>query len=338
MEINELKILLKRRIKNTFIYRRLLLWHCKRMSNKNLDQVERYNSKRYRKRAAEINVGKHRKINWEKPTAYTEKVNYSKIYAATQEKGRLTDKYAVREWVASKIGEEHLVPLVGKGVYDSVDEIDFNALPDQFVLKCTHDSGSVLICRDKKKFSINKAKRALKFYLKRNHAYSTCEMHYRDIPPRIISEKYMGGELRDYKFWCFHGKPCYLWVDFDRFKNHKRNFYDMEWNLQPFNEHNHGNYLGKAEKPEQFEEMIEIAKALSEGFDHVRVDLFIAEGKVYFGEMTFTNGSGLEFVTPQEWDGKLGELWNLDLTLRDRYKDNRNIKLKDMVITEEMDK
>lgn len=332
MELNELKILLRRKIKNSFIYRKLLLWHCKRISGKNLDEAERYNGKMYSKKAAHYyKDGKHYNIDWDRPLAYSEKLNYSKIYGATAKKAELTDKYAVREWVAGKIGSEHLVPLVGKGVYDSVDDIDFDELPNQFVLKCTHDSGSVVICKDKSKFNIKKAKKTLKFYQKRNHAYSTCEMHYRDIPPRIVAEKYLGDNLKDYKFLCFHGNPYYVWVDFDRFTNHRRNFYDMDWNVQPFIE-KYPPYLEKAEKPEHFEALIEAAKTLSEEFDQVRVDLFIVDGKVYFGEMTFTNGSGLEIISPREWDEKIGLLWNLDLTLRDRYKSKRNTKLKEMEI------
>ena len=266
-------------------------------------------------------------IDWNNPTTYTEKVNYSKLYGASSVKTKLTDKVAVREWVKEKIGSEYLIPLLG--VYDSFEEIPFGELPNQFVIKCNHDSASVNVCDDKEKIDLPLLKKQYNFFLKRNYAYMTCEMHYKDIPHRIIIEQYMGSSICDYKFLCFNGKPEYCWVDVDRFANHKRNVYDMDWNLQPFNQMPYGNSESTIEKPKQFEKMKWLAEVLCEGFDHVRVDLYFVDGKVYFGEMTFTNGSGTKLIDPSEWDKKIGDLWKLDTTLRNKVKNKNKLRLKD---------
>ena len=126
----------------------------------------------------------------------------------------------------------------------------------------------------------------------------------------------MGDSIEDYKFMCFNGKTYYCWVDFDRFSNHKRNIYDMNWNLQKFNQYNYGNYEKDFSCPEKFNEMKEIVKKLCSEFDQVRVDLYLINGNIYFGEMTFTNGNGFEKITPDVWNEKLGDLWELDLSNR----------------------
>lgn len=291
------------------IYNKYLLYVYKKREKLSFEDIENIISERYYK---EFN----RKLSWDNPKTYTEKTNVSKVYGFKDEKRKqLTDKYLVRDWVENKIGKEYLIPLYG--AYNSFDEIDFNKLPDKFVIKCNHDSGSVTLCNDKSKLDLKKLKYKYdKFYLKRNFAYIGYEMHYKDIEPKILIEKYMGDKIRDYKFLCFDGKPYYCWVDFDRFGNHKRNFYDMNWKLQPFNQYSYGNFDKDVKKPKQFEEMKKIAEKLSSGFDHVRVDLYLIEDKIYFGEMTFTNGNGFEKITPDDWDYKLGKLWNL--------KDNRS--------------
>ena len=307
------------------LYNDLRLWRYFNTSNKTLDQAENEINKLYKKRC-----GSEKNIDWNSPKTYTEKINYSKLYAATLEKTMLTDKIKVRKWVAEKIGEDYLVPLLY--VYDSVSGIDFNILPDQFVLKCNHDSGSVIICNNKETFNWKKAKKNLSFYIKRNFAYMTCEMHYKDIRPKIMIEKFMGNNIKDYKFLCFDGIPRFCWIDIDRFGNHKRNIYDMNWNLQPFNQMSYGNTEYSIDKPHKFDEMVDIVKNLCRGFDHVRVDMYLINDKVYFSEMTFTNGSGTEKISPEEWDIELGKYWKLDMSLRDRYSSLRSLRLKDMVI------
>ena len=250
-------------------------------------------------------------LHWDSPKRYTEKLNVSKLLCATSEKTILADKYLVREWVASVIGEEYLIPLLG--VYDNFDQIDFDELPDKFVIKCNHDSGSVTLCD--KSVGIDKKLLKLKYdyYLKRNLADMNFEMHYESIKPRIIIEKYMGANINDYKFICMGGCSYYCRVDCDRFINHRRNIYDMDWNLQPFNEGEYQNSETPISKPKNFELMKKIVSQLCKEFDCVRVDLYEITGKIYFGEMTFTSGNGMEKIIPDEYDFKLGELWEFDL-------------------------
>lgn len=291
------------------LYNKYKLYKLKSRENLSFDEIEKQISKRYREKFG-------RELSWENPQTYTEKTNVSKVYGYKEKiRGELSDKYLVRNWVKKKIGEKYLIPLYG--VYDSIDDVDFSKLPDKFVVKCNHDSGSVTLCSDKSKLDLKELKYKYdKFYLKRNFAYAGFEMHYKDIKPKILIEKYMGDKISDYKFLCFDGEPYYCWVDFDRFGNHKRNFYDMDWKLQPFNQYSYGNYDKTVKRPKKFDEMKKIAKKLSNGFDHVRVDLYIVDDEIYFGEMTFTNGNGFEAITPDEWDYKLGSLWKL--------KSNRN--------------
>ena len=235
--------------------------------------------------------------------------NYSEI------KKELADKYTVRKWIANKIGDKYLIPLIG--VYDKFDDIDFSKLPKKFVMKCNHDSGSVTICNNKENLNLKELRSDYNFYLKRNFADLNFEMHYKEIKPKILIEKNMGENINDYKFLCFDGKPYYCWVDVDRFHNHKRNVYDMKWELQPFNQSFYGNSVKKIEKPERFDEMIKLCEILSKDFDHVRIDLYDIKGKIFFGEMTFTNGDGMEMITPKEYDVELGKLWK-------NFKSNRN--------------
>lgn len=261
-------------------------------------------------------TGQH--VNWDNPRAYTEKMQLEKLFHNYPLKTMLADKYRVREWVASKIGEKYLVPLCGKGVYNSPYDIDFSELPNQFVIKTNSGSGDVSIVRDKSQLSLKDIKRIkarMNYYLHCNFAWIGYELHYSDIESKLLVEQLIECEdedLPDYKFLCFGGKPLYCWVDKGRYHNHKRNVYDLDWNLQDWNQRDYGNYEGIIEKPEKFDEMIEIATKLSEGFAHVRVDLYNVKGQIYFGEMTFTNGCGFEKIIPYEADLMLGGLWNLD--------------------------
>lgn len=248
-------------------------------------------------------------LHWDSPERYTEKLNVSKLLCATSEKTKLADKYLVREWVSSVIGEEYLIPVLG--VYDDFDQIDFDELPDKFVIKCNHDSGSVTLCD--KSVGIDKKLLKLKYdyYLKRNLADMNFEMHYENIKPRIIIEKYMGANIKDYKFICMGGHSYYCRVDCDRFINHKRTIYDMDWKRQSFSIGDYPSSDIAINRPDQFDLMKEIVLKLCKGIDQVRVDLYEIDGKVYFGEMTFTSDNGMDKIYPDEYDFKLGELWNL---------------------------
>lgn len=262
-----------------------------------------------------------RPLNWENPQTYNEKIQVSKLYMPTPEKTRLADKYAVREWIAGRIGSEYLIPLLG--VYDSFDQIDFDALPDSFVIKCNHDSGSVTLVKDKSKIDRTALKSKYDRHMRMNFAWMGWEMHYRDIKPKIVIEKYIDdAAARDYSFFCFGGKPYYCAIDiYDRFthKRYGRNFYGMKWDLQPFSL-GYANYTGSVLCPDNFDELKAVAEKLAEGFPHVRVDLYSAGSKVYFGEMTFSHASGSQKFTPDEWDYKLGALWPFDTSIRSQVR------------------
>lgn len=263
----------------------------------------------------EMRIGKP--LDWSNLETYTEKMQWAKLFDKDERKVTLSDKYAVRSWVEAKIGSEYLIPLVGK--WDSYKEINFSELPEQFVMKTNHGSGDAVIVRDKMNMSFADRiamRRKIQEALRRDYGARFCEWHYSKIKPCIIVEQYVeSGEtdLQDYKFLCFDGEPYFCWVDVGRYTDHKRNVYDLNWQLQGWNQKDYGNARGEVKKPANFEKMIEIARILSRGFSHVRVDLYNVSGKIYFGEMTFTNGSGFEEITPNSADLMLGRLWNLPI-------------------------
>lgn len=256
-------------------------------------------------------------LDWDNLNTYTEKMQWEKIYDSNSLKPILADKYAVREWVKEKIGEEYLIPLLG--VWDCFDDIDFDSLPGQFVIKTNHGTGTNYIVKNKSEFNAKRAKRMIDDWMATDYGYYSLELHYTRIKPKIIIEKYLEteyGELQDYKFLCFDGKPYYCWVDMGRYSTHTRNVYNLEWELQPWKQERYGLYGKPIPKPENFEKMVELAEKLSEGFSHVRVDLYNIDGKIYFGEMTFTNGSGLDRIIPEEYDRMLGDLWKVNTSER----------------------
>ena len=225
-------------------------------------------------------------------------------------KTRLADKYLVRDWIKEKIGEEYLVPLLG--VWDSFDEIDFDKLPNRFVLKCNHGSGMNILVRDKASFDHTEARKKIESWMQMNFACNSMEMQYRDIPHKIIAEEYLSDSIKDYRFYCFSGTPCQVWVDlYSGTPDHVRSIYDMEWNKLDLRctWPDGGEIL--AEKPRNFEKMKELAAVLSKKFSFVRVDLFEVDSRIYMGEMTFTPMSGNGKFDPAEWDKKLGEMFVL---------------------------
>ncbi len=223
----------------------------------------------------------------------------------------MVDKYAVREYIAKTIGEKYLIPMLG--IWDSPDEIDFDSLPNQFVLKCTHNSGfGMHICKDKSKLDINEVKKGLRKGLRENHFITTREWPNKDIPPRIIAEEYIvdesGAELKDYKFFCFNGKVELIEVDFDRFENHKRNLYTPEWEFVDETIEFPNDKERQFEKPKMLDEMVEIAQKLSSGMSMIRIDLYHTKDKVYFGEITFSPDSGWGKFSSEELNLRMGEL------------------------------
>gem|GEM_PF-90524 len=256
----------------------------------------------------------NKKLDLNNPRTFNEKIQWLKLYDSTPLKTRLADKYLVRDWIKDKIGEEYLIHLLG--VYNSFDEIDFDMLPNQFVLKANHGSAWNAVVKDKTEFDKEKKKSRFDDFMRTNFAYRAgLELHYRDIKPKIIAEKYMvdeSGQLKDYRFVCFGGEPKFIWVDFDRYTDHKRNIYDLEWNLLPFSL-NYPKGDDSLSPPANLKEMISLAKDLSEGFYHVRVDFYSINSKIYFGEMTFTNAAGIGKFEPAKWDGIWGEMIKLPI-------------------------
>ena len=260
------------------------------------------------KRTYKINFG--RELNLENPVRYTEKLQWLKLYDHRPEYTTMVDKYLVKQYVAERIGEQYVIPLLG--VWENVDDIDFSALPEQFVLKTTHDSGALVICKDKKNLDIKAAKKRLNHFLKRRYYDCNREWPYKNVKPRIIAEKYMEDsrykELRDYKFFTFGGEPKVLYIAQGRGKGEPTvaDFFDMAFNHLPFTI-DHDMAPVPPEKPVNFELMKELAAKLSKGTPQLRVDFYEVDGKVYFGEMTFFHCSGMESFHPDEWDRIFGD-------------------------------
>lgn len=255
-----------------------------------------------------------KKLNLDNPRTFSEKLQWLKLNNRKEEYTKMVDKYEVREYIADKIGEEYLIPILG--VYDRFEDINFEELPKQFVIKCTHDSGGVVICKDKENLDKEQLRRKFNKLLNRNYYYSSREWPYKNVKPRIICEKYMvddsGDELKDYKFMCFNGEVKCLFVCLNRNSSNGLNvdFYDLEWNIMPF-ERKYENSGKKIKKPKNFDKMIELSKELSKDIPFLRVDFYEIKGKVYFGELTFYPGSGMEEFRPYKYDEILGSWINL---------------------------
>lgn len=253
-----------------------------------------------------------KRLNLESPQTYNEKLQWLKLHDRKPEYTQMVDKYEVRAFVKEQLGEEYLIPLVG-GPWRSFDQIDFDMLPEQFVLKVTHDSGGVIVCKDKKKFDYFAARKKLGKALKHNYYHRTREWPYKNVVPQIIAEQYMedstSQELRDYKFFCFDGTPKALFIATERQTagvETKFDFFDMKYNhLEIRNGHPNAEIL--PDKPQQFEQMQELARKLSKGIPHVRVDFYEVDGRIYFGEITFYHWSGMIPFEPKEWDKTFGE-------------------------------
>ena len=234
-------------------------------------------------------------LNLINPRTYNEKIQWMKLYDSTSTKTKLADKYLVREWVKEKIGEEYLIPLLG--VWDNFDDIDFDKLPNKFVLKCNHGCAYNIIVKNKDKLNKEKTRKKIEKWLKKDYGMRGYELHYSNIPRKIIAEEYIenaNSDLYDYKVWCFNGKAHYIQFLSERnTKGLKMAFYDRNWNKQNF-AYSHPLDEKTVQKPKGLKILLELAEKLSKGFNHVRVDFYITNsGKIYFGEMTFTSCSGI---------------------------------------------
>lgn len=249
------------------------------------------------------------KLNLNNPVTFNEKMQWLKIYQKKNDHSYMTDKARVRDYIEKKIGKEYLIDTVG--IYDSYEDIKFEDLPDEFVVKCTHDSGSVILCNSKEDLIRNKNK--LKKALKRKYYLAGREYSYKGITPRLIIEKKLTNDpdkgLRDYKFYCFNGEPTYLYISEGLLKHStaRISFYNIDYSLADFCRSDYPRLDYLPEKPVNYEKMLDICKILSEGNPFVRVDLYEVDGKIYFSELTFSPCGGYMPFEPKEYDRILGE-------------------------------
>lgn len=257
-------------------------------------------------------------LNFDDPQTFNEKLQWLKLYDRKPEYTTMVDKYAVKKYVADKIGEEYIIPTLG--VWNNFDEIDFDKLPEQFVLKCTHDSGGLVIVRNKNEMNKKAAKKKLTRSLKRNYYWGNREWPYKDVPRRIVCEKFMQDKnsehsLTDYKFYCFNGDPKFLYVS-SGLENHtsaKISFLKLDWSFADFYRTDYKPFDTLPLKPEHYDEMLKISSILSRGILFLRVDLYEIEGKIYFSELTFSPCAAFMPFSPLEWDKKLGDMIDLNL-------------------------
>lgn len=251
-----------------------------------------------------------KKINWDNPQTYNEKLQWLKIYDRQDRYTKMVDKYEAKNYVKNIIGQEYIIPTIG--IYDKFEDINFDKLPQQFVMKCTHDSGGLVICKDKNKLNLKETKKKIDKCLKVNYFNCWKEWPYRNVKPRIIIEKYMSNSdsegINDYKFFCFNGKVKLLFIATDRVRENeetKFDFYDENFNHLPI-KNGHPNAIIPPSKPINFEKMKELAEILSTDIPHLRVDFYEINGKIYFGELTFSHWAGMVPFEPEEYDLILG--------------------------------
>lgn len=248
--------------------------------------------------------------NWKNPQTFNEKLQWLKLYYRRPEYTTMVDKYAVKEYVSNIIGEKYIIPTIG--VWDKPEDIEWNILPNQFVLKTTHGGGSegVVICRDKATFDIKGAIEKLTKSLKQDISSTLREWPYKNVPRRIIAEKYLEGEnneLEDYKVFNFDGEPRMIQVDYNRFKGHLRNLYTQDWERIDASIGYPSDPRKEFTKPEVLEELKDLCRKLSAGIPYVRSDFYIVDNKIYFGELTFFHGSGFERTIPEDFNKTIGD-------------------------------
>lgn len=253
----------------------------------------------------------HRFANLKHPQTFNDKLQWLKLHDRNPLYTTLVDKYAVKKWVAAQIGEQYIIPTLG--VWEKAEDINFDALPNQFVLKCNHSGGgNVIICRDKAQLDKQETIKKLAHQLQNNSYWYGREWPYKNVKPCIIAEKFMEDSpqegLSDFKLMCFNGKVKCSFTCTERFSKNglKVTFYDPNWQVMPFERHYPRSKTPLA-KPLNYDEMVALAGKLSKGIPFVRVDFYSVQGKTYFGELTFYPGSGLEEFTPPQWDKTFGD-------------------------------
>lgn len=272
---------------------------------------EAYLRKMYRARMG-------RPLNLDNPQLFSEKLQWLKLHDRNPLYTQLVDKYRVREYIAEKLGEEYLIPLLG--VWEDPDDIDFDALPDQFVLKCNHNSGTgMCICQDKSKLDYDAVRKELRKGLQEDFFLRAREWPYKNVPRKVVGEAYLTNnsgtdELTDYKFFCFQGEMKCFKVDFDRFLEHRANWYDRDGTLLPFGEESCPPcYEKHIILPETLTRMIDLAQTLSKALPFARVDLYSVDDRIYFGELTLFPACGWGRLTDDRWDATMGQWLALPL-------------------------
>ena len=288
-----------------------LIWYIKKpirivfyLDNKGIIKL---NDKLYLKLMFKYRFGK--KLDLNNPQTFNEKLQWLKLNDRKNKYIEMVDKYEVKNYVSRIIGNKYIIPTIG--VYSKFEDINFEELPNSFVIKTTHDSGGIAICKDKSTFDIAQSKKTINSSLHYNYFYSGREWPYKGVKPRIIIERYMEDEntknIRDYKFFCFNGEAKIFKIDFDRFVEHHANYYDLNGNILPFGEKNYPpKYDKQINMPVNLKEMIKYANLLSKNIPFVRIDFYEINKKLYFGEITFYPASGLCEFTDYGWDLKLG--------------------------------
>ncbi len=251
-----------------------------------------------------------KRLDLKNPKTFNEKLQWLKLYDRNPQYTRMVDKWDAKNYISEKIGEKYIIPTLG--VWENFDDIDFDVLPKQFVLKCTHDSGSIVIVKDKDKFDKKAARKKLQKGLKREMFYTGREWPYKNVPRRIIAEKYMIEDasqkesvLTDYKFFCFEGEAKIMYASKDKAEEPATDFYDMEGTRLNMRMKDPNSKDG-IPLPKNFEKMKEIATLLSQGVHHLRVDFYECDGEIYVGELTFYHCSGFAKIHPEEWEQTLG--------------------------------
>lgn len=249
------------------------------------------------------------KLDLNTPKTFNEKLQWLKLYDRKEIYTKMVDKYEAKEYVSNIIGREYIVKTLG--IYDKFDDINFRELPNKFVIKCTHDSGGVIICKDKEKFNVKRAKNKINKKLRQNFYYNAREWPYKNVKPRIIIEEYLENinneGLADYKIMCFNGKAMcsFVCIERDSTTGVKINFYDRSWNKMDVERH-YKNFNKNIERPKNYDKMIEFSEKLAKNIKFLRVDFYEINGKLYFGELTFYPGAGYEEFNPFEYDKLLG--------------------------------
>lgn len=248
----------------------------------------------------------------ENPQNYNEKLQWIKLHDRNSNYSKLVDKYEVKKIVELKLGKQYIIPTLA--IEKNFEDINISKLPKQFVMKCTHDSGSVFICKDKNQINWKKLQKKFVRMMKKNYYGYLREWQYKNLEPHIIVEQYIGKNdvlPYDYKFFCFNGEPKIVMVAKDRDTITKSNFYDMNFIRLPLKIEN-PNFDEVIRKPDNFDEMIKIARTLSKGIRHVRIDLYNISGHIYFSEITFQHWGGFSHIEPPEWNKIMGDWISID--------------------------